>query len=286
MTPEKPVECRRASGWMVDRAYGELSGKKAARLEAHLAACPDCAAGARETGSLAAMRPAVDVAELLSPRVRQQVEDLRVTEAAHRVGAFAARVVLAFVLAIVSSQVVMTRPALAALSMGMTMLIVLAWTVIYTWLLDQVLGEVSPDRHITLDARSVAYGVLSAVALSIVLLGGFLAGDGALHAGWTVRAARGLPDVVALLSSGALLFVGLGMGMRLGRASSPNMLLVLLLYAGIMFPALSRKVPALLHPEDLLFGLGFVALWGLSGAYLGSLLSEARHVESPRTASL
>lgn len=287
MTPEKPPEgCRRASGWMVDRAYGELSPSNAIRLEEHLAGCPACGASARETATLAAMRPAVPGAvELLTPRVRRALGDLRVTAAARRVGAFVARLVVAFALAVVSSQVVRARPALAALSGGMSALILLSWTVIYTWLLDQALGEVTPDRPVPLDGRAVAYGVLGAVALSITMLGAFFS-DHALASSWCKRSTGALPDVVALLSSGALLMVGLCMGVRLGEKSSPNMLAVLLLYVGIMFPALLRGAPALLRPEDLMFGLGFVALWGLSGAYLGSVLAGSRDVESPRAASL
>jgi len=45
-----------------------------------------------------------------------------------------------------------------------------------------------------------------------------------------------------------------------------------------MFPALLRGAPSMLPASEVACLLCLVALWGLSGAYLGSLLARSRDV--------
>lgn len=282
MPDTRPPACRRASGWLVDRAYGELEGRSAALLEQHLASCPACAAGAHDVLAVALVRSVPAASELLPELVRRAAEVERLSIAGRRVGGFVARTLIALGLAIASMQVVGSRPALSHLPGTVIALITLSWTVLYTWLLEELAPVTPQPRAVLLSGRAVAYGVLGAVTLSLGMLGGLIGSDSAFNLGVLRRSAAMLPDLAVMLSSGALLLVGLCMGAMLGQASSPHMLLVLVLHAGIVFPALVRGAPALLRPDDMLFGIGLASLWGLSGAYLGSQLSR-NHVTTPQT---
>ena len=286
---QQPQACRRACALAVDRAYGEISSKSALKLDDHLRVCPACAEFAAQFATIADTRTP-GLTDLVPARVVAEARLLKLHAVGQGAVAWSGRVVLAFLLALACTQPMRQSAALSQLPAFVSWLVLFSWTVLHAWLLDRLLArdpdELPASAHTAphLHGRAVAYGVLAAVALSVMMVGMFLGMDSLHNFALSRRVAGVLPDAVALLSSGALLLVGLAMGAKLGRESSPNMLAVLLLYAGIMFPALLRGAPAMLAACDLALLLCLVGLWGFSGAYLGSLLSRPRSVQSARPA--
>lgn len=281
---QQTVACRKASGWAIDRAYGELSPRRARDLDQHLDGCSACAALAAQARALSRVEPAAARVDALMPRsalLAARTFELRLLVRA--VVSWGGRAALAFMLALACAQGVRQGPILGNLSSAMSWLVLFAWTVVLAGLLDRLLGREVTAGPAPLSGRAVAYGVLASVGLSLAMVGTFFFGfNGARH----FHGAGVLPDIMTLLSATALLLVGLAMGAKLGRESSPNMLAVLALYGSIMVPALLRGAPALLPTQDILHLLCLAGIWGLSGAYLGSLMNRARDVETPRAASL
>jgi hypothetical protein len=271
------ADCLRMEGLLVDRAYGELESRAARALEAHLAGCAHCRESAGRLGRLPGRASAGDrpVMELLDPEVRSRLASLLQERQAVAVGRTLGRWTLAAALAGGSWLSLASWPILSKLSGPLSLVHFLAWLGLYDALIEGLtaprLGVVSRGA---LRSRAVAYGVLASVALFVASMGGLLAWDSASHWFMARHLSSGLSQAVALLSSSALLVVGLCMGVFLGRESSLNMIVVLAIYAGVMFPALTRGTSGLLRPEDRFFGLLLVLLWGLSGAHLGAILSD------------
>ncbi|MBI4859804.1 MAG: hypothetical protein HY815_06015 [Candidatus Riflebacteria bacterium] len=281
MTPadDRP-SCARVQGWLVDTAYEERSDESATRVEEHLRSCPGCSAVAASISRVARVDAApLDLCldEMVPAPVRQRARDVIVEACVRRLASALTPWILALPLAVLSTWIVFSRPALAGVSFVVELLQLLAWTALYATLvrwLGPGSGSAGGGAGSWIRGRAVVYGVLGAVVLSVAVLGLYVAYDHTLHMTFTRMVAGGLRDLVALLVSGALLLTGLGMGFLLGRESVPNMILVLLVYTAIMFPALGRGCAPLIRAEDFLFALVFVSLWGLSGAHVGTLLGS------------
>lgn len=264
--------CRKAAGWAVDRAYGELSPARARKLDAHLAECAACAQLASRSAALAGVEPGPAMDQLLPRRARFAAHRYELRVFVRSLISWGGRAALAFMLALACSQGVRQGPT--TLPSAVSGLVLFAWTVLLARLMDHLMDREVSASSAPLSGRAVAYGVLASVGLSVALLGTFFVCDGMRH----LRYAGALRDMTTLLSSSALLLVGLAMGANLGRESSPNMLAVIVLYSVVMVPALMRGAPALLPSQDVFHAVCLATLWALSGAYLGTLVRRARAV--------
>lgn len=259
--------CRKAAGWAIDRAYGELSPAREKKLDLHLASCPACAELASRTAALAGVHPGgAELDGLLPRRARTAAHRYQLRVLVRALISWGGRAALAFMLALACVQGVSQGPG--ALPGQLSWVVLFAWTVLLARLMDNLASREVSATAAPLSGRAVAYGVLASVGLSVALLATFFVFDGMRH----LRYAVSLRDMNTLLSSSALLLVGLAMGARLGAESSPNMLAVIVLHSAIMAPALMRGAPGLLPAYGAFHAMCLATLWALSGIYLGSLV--------------
>jgi hypothetical protein len=216
------------------------------------------------------------LAEMVPGPVSHRVRRLRLALAGRSLAARLLGWGMAIPMGLVSSHLLLARPELASVSFPLVMALLLTWCALYGSLgqrmMESVLGAPGAAATGAIRSRAVAYGLLGAVALAIVATGVLLAWDAMLHWAWTKHLGARIPDMIALVWAGAILLVGLCMGLSMGRESSLNMVVVVLLYASITAPVLGSAA-GLAGVRESWSALALIALWGLSGAYVGSFVS-------------
>jgi len=256
------------SGWhphLVDLAYGELDPRDLARTQAHVDQCPGC---------------------------RQEVEGLRFMASIHldpvlAVAPTQRSVHLAWagsgLLALSSLTVLVPGGWFPNQSSLLTIMLLLAWTGLYAWVLGCLDSTPSRDPRgiaaggvgpsLLISFRGVAYGLLTAILVSLGVLWTLILMSQMTHHIPYCLIGFGVSSLVLMVAAASVHVVGLGLGFTLRDSSRVTILCVLVLYLAIMGPALGQIFPMMSKMVGLGEVIGLLSLWGLSGAYLGNFLS-------------